>query len=101
MAAASGFLVTLLFVILSIYPVIRVEDQSRYSMKIAGVVLGADLSGLGDLPRGTTKKPTRSSPILIAVGILRFDLGSSTGTSPLTIVHEPDTIRKADNVPYK
>jgi len=44
-AAASGFLVTLLFVILSIYPVIRVEDQSRYSMKIAGVVLGANLLG--------------------------------------------------------
>ncbi len=44
-AAASGFLVTLLFVILSIFPVIRVESQSRYSLKIAGVVLGANLLG--------------------------------------------------------
>jgi len=45
LAAASGFLVTLLFVILSIFPVIRVESQSRYSLKIAGVVLGANLLG--------------------------------------------------------
>ncbi len=44
-AAASGFLVTLLFVVLSIFPVIRVESQSRYSLKIAGVVLGANLLG--------------------------------------------------------
>jgi hypothetical protein len=41
----SGFLVTLLFVVLSIFPVIRVESQSRYSLKIAGVVLGANLLG--------------------------------------------------------
>jgi amino acid transporter len=44
-AAASGFLVTLLFVLLSIFPVIEVESQSRYSIKIAAVVLGADLLG--------------------------------------------------------
>jgi len=44
-ASASGFLVTLLFVILSIFPVIRVESESRYSWKIAAVVLGANLLG--------------------------------------------------------
>lgn len=44
-AAVSGFLITLLFVVLSIFPVIRVESQSRYSLKIAGVVLGANLLG--------------------------------------------------------
>jgi glutamate:GABA antiporter len=44
-AAASGFLVTLLFLVLSIFPVIRVESQWRYSMKIAGVVLAANLLG--------------------------------------------------------
>jgi glutamate:GABA antiporter len=45
MAAASGFLVTLLFVTLSIFPVIRVQSESRYSLKIAGVVLGANVLG--------------------------------------------------------
>jgi amino acid transporter len=38
-AAASGFIVTLLFVILSIFPVIRVENESSYSWKIAGGVV--------------------------------------------------------------
>lgn len=44
-AAASGFLVTLLFVALSIFPVISVESESRYSLKIAAVVLAANLLG--------------------------------------------------------
>ncbi len=44
-AAASGFLVTLLFVALSIFPVIDVESSWRYSLKIAVVVLGANLLG--------------------------------------------------------
>jgi amino acid transporter len=44
-AAASGLLVTLLFVVLSIFPVIDVDSSWRYSLKIAGVVLGANLIG--------------------------------------------------------
>jgi glutamate:GABA antiporter len=44
-AAASGLLVTLLFVALSIFPVIDVDSSSHYSLKIAGVVLGANLLG--------------------------------------------------------
>jgi amino acid transporter len=44
-AAASGLVVTLLFVVLSIFPVIRVENQSAYSWKIAAGVIGANLVG--------------------------------------------------------
>jgi glutamate:GABA antiporter len=44
-AATSGLLVTVLFVALSIFPVIHVENQSGYSWKIAGVVVGANLLG--------------------------------------------------------
>jgi amino acid transporter len=44
-AAASGFLVTALFVALSIFPVIDVASSWRYSAKIAVVVLGANLIG--------------------------------------------------------
>ncbi len=44
-AAASGLLVTLLFVGLSIFPVIDVVSSWRYSVKIAAVVLGANLLG--------------------------------------------------------
>ncbi|HEV3510961.1 MAG TPA: hypothetical protein VGS05_04600, partial [Candidatus Sulfotelmatobacter sp.] len=44
-ASASGLLVTLLFVILSIFPIIRVANESQYSWKIAVVVLGANFLG--------------------------------------------------------
>ena len=44
-ASASGLLVTLLFVVLSIFPIIEVSSTSRYSAKIAGVVLGMNVLG--------------------------------------------------------
>jgi glutamate:GABA antiporter len=44
-AAGSGFLVTLLFVVLSVFPIIAVGSSWRYSLKIAGVVLGANMLG--------------------------------------------------------
>lgn len=44
-AAVSGFLMTLLYVVLSIFPIIDVESSWKYSLKIAIVVLGAN--GLG------------------------------------------------------
>ncbi|MGA2347771.1 MAG: APC family permease, partial [Candidatus Sulfotelmatobacter sp.] len=44
-AAASGFLVTMLFVALSIFPIIDVASSWRYSLKIAVVVLGANFLG--------------------------------------------------------
>jgi amino acid transporter len=44
-AAASGLLVTVLFVVLSVFPVIRVESESQYSWKIAVGVMGANLVG--------------------------------------------------------
>jgi amino acid transporter len=44
-AAASGLFVTLLFVALSIFPVIDVDSSWHYSLKIAGVVVGANLLG--------------------------------------------------------
>jgi amino acid transporter len=45
LAAASGFLVTLLFIGLSIFPIIRVESESSYSWKIAALVVGANILG--------------------------------------------------------
>jgi glutamate:GABA antiporter len=44
-AAISGFLVTLLFVVLSVFPIIHVGRVGHYSLKIAGVVLGANVLG--------------------------------------------------------
>ena len=45
LAAVSGFLMTLLYVVLSVFPIIDVDSSSRYSLKVAAVVLGANLLG--------------------------------------------------------
>jgi amino acid transporter len=45
-AAASGFLVTLLFVLLSIFPIISVKSESAYAIKTAAVLIGANALGL-------------------------------------------------------
>jgi amino acid transporter len=45
LGAASGFLVTLLFVVLSVQPVIPVASKLGYSLKVAGFVVGANLLG--------------------------------------------------------
>jgi glutamate:GABA antiporter len=43
--AASGMLVTLTFVLLSVFPIVDVASSLTYSLKIAGVVLGANFVG--------------------------------------------------------
>jgi len=55
-AATSGLVVTLLFVALSIFPVIDVGNSWSYSVKIAGVVLGANLVGWVTYRTGQRKK---------------------------------------------
>jgi len=60
-AALSGLLVTVLFVVLSIFPVIRVESESQYSWKIGGVVLGANLLGWIIYRAGRGKGRTESN----------------------------------------
>ncbi len=54
-AAMSGFLMTLLYVVLSIFPIIDVENPRAYFLKIAGVVLGANLLGWAIYRTGRTK----------------------------------------------
>lgn len=45
LAAASGFLMTLLNVILSVFPIIQVESRWRFAVKILAVIVGANLIG--------------------------------------------------------
>ena len=45
LGAASGFLVTLLFVVLAVQPVIPVASKLGYSLKVAGFVVGANFLG--------------------------------------------------------
>jgi amino acid transporter len=45
LAATSGFVVTLLFVLLSISPIISVQSKSGYAIKTAAVLVGANVLG--------------------------------------------------------
>jgi glutamate:GABA antiporter len=44
-AAASGFVMTLLYVILSVFPIIDVPNRFLFAMKIGGVMIGLNLAG--------------------------------------------------------
>jgi len=44
-AAAAGFAVTLLYSVLSVFPIVEVGSWMNFAIKIAGVVLGANLLG--------------------------------------------------------
>ena len=46
LAAASRFLFTLLFVLLSVFPIIEVASRAAYAVKMGSVVVGANLFGL-------------------------------------------------------
>ena len=60
MAAVSGFLMTSLYVALSVFPIINVENSSCYSLKIAAVVLGANVLGWIIYRTGQRKTPQQS-----------------------------------------
>jgi hypothetical protein len=44
-AAASGFLMTLLYVALSVFPIVKVESQLVFAIKIASVIITANIIG--------------------------------------------------------
>ena len=46
-AALSGFVMTLLYVGLSIVPIVQVESRIMFAAKIGGLILTANLIGLG------------------------------------------------------
>jgi len=46
-ASASGLLMTLLYVALSIFPIIDVKSNSAFTIKVAGVIVAANVVGIG------------------------------------------------------
>ena len=64
-AATSGFLMTLLYVVLSVFPIIDVADSRRYSVKIAAVVLGANFFGW-IIYRLGSKKAQTAEPVQLS-----------------------------------
>jgi len=44
-AAASGFLMTLLFIVLAIVPIVQVESRLLFALKLSSVVIAANIAG--------------------------------------------------------
>ena len=45
LAAASGFMMTLLYAVLSIFPIIDVQNAASFTVKVSGVVIGINVAG--------------------------------------------------------
>lgn len=59
--AVSGFLLTLLFVILSVFPIIRVENEAAYTQKTVAVLALCNVAGLLLYKLRPREKPTASN----------------------------------------
>ena len=44
-AAGSGFLMTLLYVVVSVFPIIQVKDRLTFMVKVGGVIIAANIVG--------------------------------------------------------
>jgi hypothetical protein len=44
-AAASGFLMTVLYVVVSVFPIVKVESQLVFTAKITAVIVAANIIG--------------------------------------------------------
>jgi glutamate:GABA antiporter len=60
LAAASGFAMTLLYTVLSIFPIIDVQNAASFTMKISGVVIAINLAGALYFRHAKKRKQTLS-----------------------------------------
>jgi hypothetical protein len=49
LASLSGLLMTVLYIVLSVFPIIKVENVSTFALKITTVVVAMNLVGIGIL----------------------------------------------------
>jgi glutamate:GABA antiporter len=60
-AAISGFTMTLLYVVLSIFPIIDVKDAASFTLKVSGVVIGINVAGVLYFRRAKKRKQALAS----------------------------------------
>ncbi len=44
-AAGSGFLMTLLYIVVSVFPIVQVKSQASFTAKVSGVIIAANIVG--------------------------------------------------------
>ena len=60
LASLSGLLMTLLYIVLSVFPIIKVESVSTFALKITLMIVAMNLVGIGD--------PALGAPAVAAAG---------------------------------
>ena len=64
--AASGFVMTLLYIVLSIFPIVDVQSSWEYSAKTAGGIIGANLLGVAIYAMGGKRIATPLRPFEVS-----------------------------------
>jgi len=64
-AAVSGFVITLLYCVLSIFPIIQVTSGLSFGLKVGGVIVGANLLGVMLYKAGSSKRALGSPDTVI------------------------------------
>ncbi len=84
-ACASGFLMTLLYVVVSVFPIIEVESRGSFAFKIAGVIVGANVLGASIflIAQGRRGRPM-SMPSLSAAALENLAARFASATIPKT-----------------
>jgi hypothetical protein len=56
-ASASGFLMTLLYVALSIFPIVEVGNSAAFTAKVCGVIVAGNIAGIAIFELARQKAP--------------------------------------------
>ena len=57
LASLSGLLMTVLYIVLSVFPIIKVESVSTFALKITMMIVAMNLVGIGILLSAGRRRP--------------------------------------------
>ncbi|HEY9430574.1 MAG TPA: APC family permease [Blastocatellia bacterium] len=65
-AAGSGFLMTLLYVVVSVFPIVEVKSQTSFTAKVGGVIIAANIIGAAIFLLAEKRRKKRRADAMIA-----------------------------------
>ena len=65
-AAGSGFLMTLLYVVVSVFPIVQVRSQASFTAKVSGVIIAANIIGAVIFLLAEKRRKKRRADAMIA-----------------------------------